>query len=173
MRVWSAVLTLVLTAASCGDDSSPVVAAADGDEQTTDSEETAEPPTGVDGVWQVVEVDRQPAEDGVNMAGLAYLEIANGEINGYLGCNDGGGRIEVSETTILISDFFRTAAGCIPESLMTVEDALWAAIVAGPATYAIPTANQMIWQAGGREVVFERRRLVVVTPSLQFVVRHL
>lgn len=148
MRFRLAVMAVALLAVSCGDDVSTV--ASDGGGAGDEAEET-----GVEGVWAVVEVDGQPAEVGVNMARAAYLDIAGGEVRGHLGCNSGGGMISISETTIQIDEFFREAAGCIPEDLEIVEEALWAAIVADPATYSI-TASQMIWLAGGHEVLFER-----------------
>ena len=162
-RVVSVVLVAVLVAA-CGDDL-PTIAAdvgSAGDEERT----------GVEGVWAVVEVDGQPAEVGVNMAGAAYVDIGAGEITGHLGCNDGGGVITIDETTILIDEFFRTASGCIPDDRMIVEEALWAAMVADPVTYAIPTSSQMIWRAGGHEVVFERVSSVPTTTRTEAPRRH-
>ena len=149
MRFRLAVMAVALLAVSCGDDASTV--ASDGGAAADEAEET-----GVEGVWAVAEVDGQPAEVGVNMGRAAYLDIADGEIRGHLGCNSGGGHITIGEATIQIDEFFREAAGCIPEELMIVEEALWAVVVADPATYAIQTGSRMIWQAGGHEVVFER-----------------
>ncbi len=110
--------------------------------------------SSVDGIWAVVEVDGEPVEVGVNAAEPPYLEIGGAEIEGHLGCNGGGGRLVAKEGTLVVSEFFRTAAGCMPDSLMFVEHALADVLDRGDVPYRL-SRGRMIWEAAGHTIVFE------------------
>jgi heat shock protein HslJ len=115
----------VLALGACGADAEPAPPA--GTDSTADASGEATGDEAIDGAWRVIEgsVDGEPVAliSGHDIT----LDIDGTQIGGTAACNSYGGRVELDEDTVAISELSWTEMGCEPD-IMELEQAYLGAL---------------------------------------------
>lgn len=105
---------------------------------------------GVEGRWELVTLstpDREVvAGDADSLGQVAVLDLADGEITGYGGCNTLAGTYEYAEGRLLFGDVWMTLAGCFDISRY-VEPALQS-LFGGGVEVEFDDDQTMVWVGG-------------------------
>lgn len=120
--------------------------------------EAVPPSVDIDGVWQMVEVNGEQVEVGVNTIEIPKVEIEAGFLSGRLGCNGGGAELLIDGAQV--RGFLEsTAELCsIPdgsEEMVLTERIFSSMLTSGDGFNVERAESKMIWRMDAAFIVFE------------------
>lgn len=113
----------------------------------------------IEGRWEMVEVNGEVVESGVNTAVTPHIEIEAGFLSGSFGCNAGGGEVLFDGEVLRVAGLRTTAQLCeftdASEGAVPTEQTMLAMLGSSEGVFVARNGSAMTWSVGTDRIVFE------------------